>query len=243
LPSSRAASIFWRFDQGSEIVPVTVPYAGVGLEEDRNENDFFMLEPYPNVGEMERTLIEKSNSWDNCLVDIVDGLMNAFSRCYREDDPNRRLLNASGAHLFRGSHVRLYGDGGVVFCLLQGAPGVMKNNRESSHVSLGPSWTVMGNTVYGGQYEIVLPDNFGSILFGVAGYRDQPPHTWFQAEATSGDGYMNILWHTVVDFALHKITGKQVGQLGYSVHSEKQNKALIYEGLLPASLLSALNAA
>jgi hypothetical protein len=149
---------------------------------------------------------------------------------------------ASGAHLFRGSHVGIYGDGGV-FALVQNAPGLHRNNRESSHVSLGPSRQVMGNTVYRGQFEVVLPNDFGSILFGVAPYNGQAPHTWFQAEATSGDGFINIAWHTVVDFGLHKISGQQVGQLGYSEHTEKQGRALVYEGQLPSSLLFGLSVA
>jgi hypothetical protein len=225
------------------VMPVTIPNPGVRLNEDNNVVDFFTLEPYPNVTEMERKLTAKSRTWSFEVCDIVDGLMDVFTRCYRETDPNRNQLLASGAHLFRGSHVRIYGDGGTVFAMLQQAPGLRRNNRESSHVSLGPTRTVMGNTVYGGQFELVLPGDFGSILFGVAGYNGQDPHTWFQAEATSGDGYMNILWHTVVDFSLHKISGQQVGQLGYSEHTEKQHKALIYDGQLPASLLYALSAA
>ncbi|MGH7118760.1 MAG: hypothetical protein ACREFP_07190 [Acetobacteraceae bacterium] len=222
---------------------VTIPNAGIGLAEDANVLDFFTLEPYPNVAEMERKLIRQSNSRDNTLCDIVEGLMEIFFRSYRETDLTQTLLMASGAHLFRGSHVRIYGDNGVVFALIQGAPGLHRNNRESSHVSIGPQRQVLGNTAYGGQFELVFPGDFGSILFGVAAYNGQPAHTWFQAEATSGDGYVNIAWHTVVDFTLHKLSGKQVGQLGYSEHTEKQNKALIYQGQLPANLLYGLSSA
>lgn len=224
-------------------MPVTIPYPGIGLAEDANVVDFFTMEPYPNVAEMERKLVKQSNAWDNNLCDIVEGLMEVFARSFRETDNTQTLLMASGAHLFRGSHVRVYGDNGVVFSLIQSAPGLARNNRESSHVSIGPQRQVLGNTVYGGQFELVFPGDFGSILFGVAAYNGQLAHTWFQAEATSGDGYMNIAWHTVVDFTLHKLSGKQVGQLGYSEHTEKQHKALIYQGQLPASLLYGLSSA
>jgi hypothetical protein len=211
---------------------VNIPCIGSVLPEDKASG---------SLPTNEKLLKKQSDSWSPQLCGVVEGLMEIFCRSTREHDVELGSVMCSGAYMFYGSHVRVIGDNCALFHEIK-TSGLPINPRASSHRSRDESGSYKQGLLgtYGGQMEIVLPNNWGCILFGVSDYGSNPEHTWFQTENTSGEGASNLVYHSTVDFGLHKASGNlQVAQLGYSEHSEKNGKALIYNGQLPAQLLVA----
>jgi hypothetical protein len=193
-------------------MPVTIPNAGVSFDT-----------------AAEQKLLSASGAWNADTIAFVNGIMAVYIDCVAETAPTKQMAD-SGAKVFTGAHVRVAYDEGILYHRWSKHPKLAINSRYSSHASDKQ------------QYEVVLKD-FGSVLFGVSAYGVfNKPHTWFQAERTSADTLMNTAKHTVVDFTLHKASGnQQVGQLGYSEHSEKKEDALLFVDLqLPPALLGAL---
>src|SRR5262249_49584983 len=103
-----------------------------------------------------------------------------------------------------GAHVRVGGDGGVLYRLWQ---GLGAQPRVSSHYP----------NVHATQYE--LPLGIHAFLFGL----DEKGDTWFQAER-----HPFISWwkdrkedlEHLVDYAEYRLTGDNVGPFGLSPHTE-----------------------
>ena len=168
-----------------------------------------------------------------CFAQMTDnekGFCNQVRHLYQiavQANP-RTGPTETGSHVFYGGHVVIMDQGAHYANWLA--------QLEANELSGGERWSSHYSDVATKQYEIILP-KLGCILFG----KTANQHTWFQNESwqatESGvSGWGKWAAHGVLGYGAHKLSGgKQVGGLGYSDWSEKNNSELIIPpALVPA---------
>ena len=108
--------------------------------------------------------------------------------------------------ILNGAHIVIEGDGGRYYEKWQKLSPL--NERFSSHY--------LGSRL-GRQYSVNGP-KLTEVLFGIKRHNGKVS-TWFQAERSSTEG-SSILSH-LRDFMAYKITGKNIGPCGVSVHTDQ----------------------
>lgn len=119
--------------------------------------------------------------------------------------------------LLKGGYMRFEDDGALYDDLLNEfgtkKTGGHLRKRRSSHQSIVPQYALFGKVTK-------------EVLFGVTVDENGKKHTWMQFEAHSTTNILEIILH-MIDYIIHKFTGKNVGPYGLSQHTEHNSPITI----------------
>jgi hypothetical protein len=176
----------------------------------------------PAAHQIFKTLKMLSADWNDGEIAFV----NAIRALYRSGHPLGKQDQLWGALAFTGAHVRISGDGGVLYSRW------LTMGKQGGGLDVGMRTGLLSGSSHESeeeQYEVKLK-GAGAILIGCGAYAQlgKEAHTWFQSEKFPATGNLaQTIGHSLT-FVEHVGSGfKQVGKFGKDPHSEKKGTPVV----------------
>jgi hypothetical protein len=164
-----------------------------------------------------------SADWNDGEIAFV----NAIRALYRSGQPLGKQDQLWGALAFTGAHVRISGDGGVLY-----SRWLAMGKQDGGSLDVGMRTGLLSGSSHESdmeQYEVKLK-GAGAILVGCGAYPQlgKEAHTWFQSEKFPATGSAaETVGHTLT-FVEHVGSGfQQVGKFGKNPFSEKKGTPVV----------------